>query len=73
MAGQEYRPIACYRPTGGNPILIAGRFSLTVPDRINRQIIVTLLPVCRNGIMAQPLTGLCSDSNSNGKVLDEWL
>jgi hypothetical protein len=29
MAGQEYRPIAGFRRTGGNPVFIAGSFSLT--------------------------------------------
>jgi len=32
MAGQEYRPIACYRRTGGNPVFIAGSFSLIVDN-----------------------------------------
>jgi len=32
MAGQEYRPIACYRRTGGNPVFIAGSFSLVMDN-----------------------------------------
>jgi len=36
MAGQEYLPIACYRRTRGNPVFIAGSFSLAIqPKRRN--------------------------------------
>jgi len=58
MAGQEYRPIACYRHTGGNPVVIAGSFSLVADNgQSGKSRSVTPVPVFRD-IMAQPLTWL---------------
>ena len=60
MAGQEYRPIACYRRTGGNPIFIAGGFSLivwTTDNQANNKC-DPVSCVFHNDIMAQPLMWL---------------
>jgi hypothetical protein len=54
-AGQEYRPIACHRRIGGNPIVIAGRFSLVA--RFSRE------------VMARPLTWLMLITMAMGMCL----
>jgi len=72
MAGQEYRPIACYRRTEDNPIFIAGGFSLTVRETDKQAKNVDLASVCpvrRHGATANVAYLY---HNNNGNVLDEW-
>jgi len=72
MAGQEYRPIACYRRTGGNPVFIAGSFSLIV-DNGNQAKSKSDPCSCvprHHGATANVAT---AHHGNNGNVLDEWV
>ena len=71
VTGQEYRPIACHRRTGCNPILIAGGFSLiTQKDGLTSKIIIVdLVSVFPREVMAQPLTWLMLITTAMGKYL----
>ncbi len=66
MAGQEYRPITCYRRVCGNQTLIAGGF---FTHRGERTIDVPPLLYPRD-IMAQPLTWLMLIAIAMGMLLD---
>jgi len=72
MAGQEYRPIACYRRTGGDPVFIAGSFSLVMD---NGQSGKSKSDSCscvprHHGATANVAT---AHHGNNGNVLDEWV
>jgi hypothetical protein len=67
MAGQEYRPIACYRLTGGNPIFIAGS---SRSSQVRQKQASKCVPVsCVRDIMAQPLTWLMLLAKAMGMCL----
>jgi hypothetical protein len=71
VTGQEYRPIVCHRHTGGNPVLIAGSFSLiTQNDGLTSKIIIVdLVSVFPHEVMARPLTWLMLIAITMGKYL----
>ena len=72
MAGQEYRPIACYRRTGGNPVFIAGGFSLVMDNGQPGKSKSDPCPCVprHHGATANVAT---AHHGNNGNVLDEWV
>ena len=75
MTGQEYRPIAYHRRTGGNPVFIAGGFSLIAQNSGLTSKIVIVDLVFRVSVRSHGATANVAHAhrNSNGIVPDEWI
>jgi len=76
LGGRIIVPTTCRRYTGGNPVLMAGWFSLAVRESDKQADfggVMNLLPVSPRNIMAQPLTWLMLLAKVMGRYLMKWI